>query len=153
MAARPNEAVMAKEVNLFVDKVGGETPAYVMIGCGNSKDYGGSRNTVTLNCDAGKQRLPDGEDPEYDVQLTGFVFEYASGNVAANVSAKEMEQWFQSGVVKKWRLAGKFDGDTVRTFDASITSFRISGSNGEAQTYSISLLIKQMPTLTTQPSA
>lgn len=144
---------MAKEVNLFVDKVSGETPAYVMIGCGTSKDYGGSRNTVTLNCDAGKIRLPDGDDPEYDVQFTGFVFEYASANVAANVSAKEMEQWFQSGVVKKWKLAGKFDGDTVRSFEASIASFRESGSNGEARTYSISLMIKAMPTLTTQPSS
>jgi len=154
MASTPRvqEATLSKEVNFFVNKGTTSTPNFVMVGCGTSKDYGGSANIITLNCDAGKLKVSDGEEPDFDFQLTGFVFQYATANIATNVSAREFETWFAAvpQVPKQYKLAGKYTGDLVRTFTAVIASFRESGSNGEARTYTISLQISGTPALTDQ---
>jgi hypothetical protein len=150
--ARVQEAVLAKEVNFFVNKGTIVTPNWVMVGCGNSKDYGLANEMITLNCDSGKRKFPSGEEPEFDFQLTGFVFEYATANEATNVSAREFEEWASvvPQEVRQYRLAVKHVGDTVRTFLAYIATFRDSGSNGEARTYTISFTIDQTPVLTSQ---
>lgn len=150
--ARVQEAVLAKEVNFFVNKGTIATPNWVMVGCGNSKDYGLANEMITLNCDSGKRKFPSGEEPEFDFQLSGFVFEYATANKATNVSATEFETWASAvpQVLRQYRLAGKHIGDTVRTFNAYIATFRETGSNGEARTYTIGFTIDETPTLTAQ---
>lgn len=154
MASTPRvqEAVLSKEVNFFVNKGTTEVPNFVMVGCGTSKDYGGAANIITLNCDKGKIKVSDGEEPDYDFQLTGFVFQYATANVATNVSAREFEEWFAEvpQVAREYKLAGKHTGDLVRAFTAVIASFRESGSNGEARTYTISFQISGTPVLSDQ---
>lgn len=150
--ARVQPATMGREVNVFVNKGTTSTPNWVMVGCATSKDYGGTANTITLNCDSGKIKMSDGEDPEYDLQLTGFVFQYATADQATNVSALEFETWFGTvpQVPMQYRLAGKYTDDVVRTFTATIASFRETGSNGEARTYAVSLQITAKPALTKQ---
>lgn len=150
--ARVQEAVLAKERNLFVNKGTVETPNWVMVGCATSKDYGFATEMLTLNCDSGKRKVPSGEEPEFDLQLTGFVFEYASGNQATNVSAREFEDWGSEipQEARQYRLAGKHIGDTVRTFSAYIASFRETGANGEARTYTIGFTFVSPPVLTDQ---
>lgn len=152
MAARNNEAVLNKEVNLLVNKGTTEAPNWVLVGCGTSKDYGGAINVLTLNCDSGKRKVHDGEDADYDLQFTGFVFEYAAGNVATNVSRREFETWFKTNpqVAKEYRLAGKYTDDLVREFEALIVTFRETGNNGEARTYTISFQFVTLPELSDQ---
>ena len=154
MAERINPAVMNKEVNFFVNKGTEAAPNWVMVGCGNSKDYGGAVNMVTLNCDSGKRKFPDGEEADYDAQLTGFVFEYDAADQATNVSAREFENWFKTVPQERrqYRLAGKYENDTVSTFWAFIATFRTSGSNGEARTYTIAFTFDGLPVLTSQPA-
>jgi hypothetical protein len=149
---RVQEAVLSKEVNFFVNKGTSSVPNWVMVGCGNSKDYGFANEMLTLNCDSGKRKVPSGEDPEYDFQLTGFVFEYATADQATNVSAREFEAWGSATpqVLRQYRLAGQFKDDVVRTFSAYIASFRDTGSNGEARTYTISFSIDEKPVITSQ---
>jgi len=143
---------LSKDVNFFVNKGSIGTPNFVMVGCGTSKDYGGAANIITLNCDSGKKKVSDGEEPDYDFQLTGFVFQYASADEATNVSAREFEEWFAATpqVPRQYKLAGKFANDLVRTFTAVMASFRESGSNGEARTYTISFQISGTPVLSDQ---
>ncbi|MCE6992102.1 hypothetical protein [Dyadobacter sp. CY323] len=152
MAARANEAVLNKEVNLFVNKGTTGSPNFVMVGCGTSKDYGGAINVLKLNCDSGTRKVHDGEDAEYDLNFTGFVFEYASANVAANVSRREFETWFKTNpqIAREYRLAGKYEDDLVRDFSAIIASFRESGNNGEARTYNMSFQFDGLPEFSDQ---
>ncbi|MET7253465.1 hypothetical protein [Dyadobacter fermentans] len=152
MAERIDPAVLNREVNFFVNKGTEAAPNWIMVGCGNSKDYGGAANLVTLNCDSGKKKVPDGEEPDYDMQLTGFVFEYAAADIATNVSRREFETWFKTvpQVLRSYRLAGKYTNDLVREFQAYIASFRETGSNGEARTYTIAFTIVGLPELSDQ---
>lgn len=148
--ARPKELSLSKETSLFVNKGTTEEPNWVKVGCGISKDYGVTKNILTANCDSGKIKVDDGEDAEYDLQFTGFVFEYASANQATNVSAKEFEEWCGSGTLKEYRLARPYTGDTVRTFKAYIGTFRETGGNGEIRQYNIALNFESKPTYSTQ---
>lgn len=150
--ARVQPATLSKEINLFVDKGTTGSPSYIMVGCLTAKDYGYANNIITLNCDAGKIKVPDGEDPDFDLQLNGFVFQYAPGDEATNVSAREFEEWGMAvpQIARRYKLAGKHTGDLVRAFTAVIASFREAGNNGEARTYNISLQIQQTPVLSDQ---
>ncbi|MCF2443653.1 hypothetical protein L0657_06770 [Dyadobacter sp. CY345] len=149
--ARVQEAVLSNEVNLFVNKGTTASPNFVMVGCATSKDYGLAINTITLNCDNGKIKIAP-EEPDFDLQLTGFVFQYATANVAANVSAREFEEWASEfpQAPREYKLAGRHTGDLVREFEAVIASFRETGSNGEARTYSVSFQISGTPELSDQ---
>lgn len=151
MAERIEPAVLSKEVNVFLNKGTSGSPQFVMVGCATSKDYGLSNNIIDLNCDSGKRVVGDGEDPTYDLQLTGFVFEYGD-DAATNVSAREFEEMAAARPLEKhqYKLAGKYTGDTVRTFDAIIATFRETGSNGEAMTYTVGFRIDGVPVLTSQ---
>jgi hypothetical protein len=151
MAERIEPAVLSKEVNVFLNKGTEGAPDWVMVGCATSKDYGLSNNIIDLNCDSGLRRVHDGEDPVYDLQLTGMVFEYGD-EADENVSAKDFEEMAQARPLAKhqYRLAGKYTGDTVRTFFAIIATFRETGSNGEARTYTCGFQIDGIPVLTTQ---
>lgn len=148
-AARQQDAVLAKERNLYVNKGTEAVPNWVMVGCATQKDYGLATEMLTLNCDAGKRRVPSGEEPEFDFQLTGFVFQYAAGDAATNVSAQEFEEWASEVPQERrqYRYTGKYAGDTTRTFWGFIGSFRESGSNGEAMTYNIGITIDETPVL------
>jgi hypothetical protein len=147
-------AVMAADYNLFVNKEldPEEEPNFVMVGCTNSKDYGLANKMVELNCDAGKITVPSNEKPTYDLQIQGFVFQYPSGEVATNVSALEFEQWGAAvpQPFRQYKLAGKYKDDPVRTFWATIASFRESGQNGEARTYTVAFAFKDSPVITAQ---
>jgi hypothetical protein len=149
-AARQQDAVLAKERSLYVNKGTEAVPDWVLVGCATQKDYGFATEMLTLNCDSGKRRVPSQEEPDFDLQLTGFVFEYATADEADNVSAIEFEQW--GSVVpqerRQYRYEGKYLGDAVRTFFAYIGSFRESGSNGEAMTYNVSFTIDETPVIT-----
>jgi hypothetical protein len=151
-AARQQDAVLAKERNLFVNKGTEAVPNWVMVGCATQKDYGLATEMLTLNCDAGKRKVPSQEEPDFDLQLTGFVFQYAAADEATNVSALEFEQW--ASVVpqerRQYRYSGKYAGDPIRTFFAYIASFRESGSNGEAMTYNVNLQIDGTPVISEQ---
>lgn len=150
--ARAQEPVLNKEVNFFVNKGTEAVPNWVMVGCATTKDYGLATEMITLNCDSGKRKVPSGEEPEFDLNLTGFVFEYATANKATNVSAREFEEWASEVPQERrqYRLAGKHIGDTVRTFNGYIASFREAGSNGEARTYTLGITIDETPVLTDQ---
>lgn len=148
--ARPQEVVLSKETSLFVNKGTTEAPNWIKVGCGTSKDYGFTKSILTANCDSGTIKVDSGEDPEFDLQFTGFVFEYASANVAANVSASEFEDWGIAGAMKEYRLSRPYTGDRVRTFNAYIASFRETGGNGEIRQYNIGLNFQQKPTMSVQ---
>ncbi len=152
--ARVQPAVLAADVNLFVNKEADpeEDPDFVMVGCATSKDYGLANKTIELNCDSGKTTVSSNEEPTYDLQLQGFVFQPATADVATNVSAIEFEQWASAvpQVPKLYKLAGKYIGDPVRTFEAYIASFRESGQNGEARTYTVALTFVKKPVITAQ---
>ncbi|MCF0060120.1 hypothetical protein MUK70_12790 [Dyadobacter chenwenxiniae] len=122
-----------------------------MVGCATSKDWGLSNNILELNCDSGKRTVDDGEDSTYDFQLTGMVFEYGD-EAADNVSAFDFETLAQTKPqpLNQYRLAGKFSGDTVRTFFARIATFRETGSNGEARTYTVGFRVDGVPVLSRQ---
>jgi|GEM_PF-4446756 len=151
-AARVQPAVLAKERNLFVNKGSVGTPAWVLVGCATGKEYGLANEMIKLNCDAGTRNIDNGEDSVYDFNLNGFVFQYATGDVATNVSAGEFEGWAAAKpqVRRQYKYEGKFIGDSIRTFFAYIASFRETATNGEAATYAIALTIDETPVVTAQ---
>jgi hypothetical protein len=147
--ARVQTAVLAKERNLFVNKGTAQAPSWVLVGCATGKDYGLANEMIKLNCDSGARQVDSGEDPVYDFQLNGFVFQYAEDELATNVSAEDFETWasVKPQVRRQYKYEGKYANDTIRTFWAYIASFRESGTNGEAMTYTVGLNIDEPPVL------
>lgn len=154
MSTRTVELLRGKETVLSVHKGAHDdaSPSYIVLNCATDVNYGGQVETLTANCYGGVEKISSGNTPDYTISVNGVAKEYLTANVAANVSSKELEGWFQTGVVKIYKLARPHEGDTVRTFKATITAYSENGSSNGLTNYSITLTPLTMPALSTVPA-
>lgn len=148
MSTRATETVKGIETTLAVDKAGGETPAYIVIGCATDINYTSDIELLTANCYAGKEMHPSGDDAVKSFTLNGIVKEYDSTNEPLNVSAADLEAWHDAKTLKKFKYARPHVGDTVRSFDGYVTAYSESGTTNGFQTYTATVTPKSKPVVT-----
>ncbi|QRQ99716.1 hypothetical protein [Dyadobacter sandarakinus] len=146
--ARTVELVSGIETTLAVDKAGGETPVYLIVGCATDISMSGETELITAKCYSGTEVAPSGDDPAYTFTINGLVKEYNATNDPNNVSANDLEDWFLAKTLKKFRYARPKIGDRVRSFDGFVTSFSESGTVDGSQTYSATVTPLKKPVIT-----
>ena len=148
--ARTQALITGREIYIEVDKSATETPEWVTVGCAKSINYNGAKEILTANCQSGKKKVASGDDPDYTVSISGFVFFYATADVATNVSHAEFEGWMNAGIMKKYRIASAKTGDPIRTFPGIISSCDLTDEVYGLAEYSVSITASTKPVITAQ---
>lgn len=143
MSVRSVALATGKEFSIAISK--GASP--IILGCASNIDYQGQKEVLTANCQSGKKKIPSGDDPDYTVTVNGFYMIYPSGEVAANVSATEIETYLQSGDSFDWIYAGPHVGDPKRSGEGFISSFQMGTPVEGLATYNFVITPYEMPTL------
>ena len=144
MSARTVELVTGKEFSLAIEKAGSP----VILGCASNIDYSGQLEVLTANCQSGKKQIPSGDDPTYTLTVTGFYHVYLAANVAANISATEIEVYMQNKTEIEWTYKGPHVGDPIRSGTGFITQFQMGTPVDNLATYNFTITPFEMPVIT-----
>lgn len=147
MPARTIPTVRGNETTLAVDKADNDT--FVVIKCATDINMSSDLEILDINCYAGNEKLPSGIDPIPAFTLNGIVKQYPTGEVAANVSGNDLEDWHYAKAPKEFKYARPFDGDRVRSFMGIVSSFGEAGTSNGVQTYSATIQALTKPVITT----
>ncbi|KQS33971.1 hypothetical protein [Dyadobacter sp. Leaf189] len=148
MAERTVSTVRGIETTLAVDKEDDGT--FVIIKCATEINMSADREMLDANCYGGTEQVPSGNDPKYSFTISGITKEYPSDEDGANVSGNEIEDWFLSGELKKFKHARPFSGDRVRSFSGFVTAFGEAGVVNGLQTYNATVTPQKVPVITAQ---
>ncbi len=144
MSVRTVELVTGREFSISIEKTGSP----IIIGCASNINYSGQKEVLTANCQTGRKKLPSGDDPDYTITVDGFVHIYLTANVAANISAKEIETFMQGGTQINWSYKAPHVGDPIRSGTGYITAFSQSSPVEGLATYNFTITPFAMPTIT-----
>jgi hypothetical protein len=148
MSVRAVETVKGIETTLAVDKADNET--FIVIKCATDINYSGDKEMLTANCYGGKEMMPSGDDPSFTITINGIVKEYDEANEATNVSGNDLEDWWLSGALKKFKYGRPHVGDRIRSFSGFVSAFGESGTSNGLQTYSATVTPLKKPVITVQ---
>lgn len=150
MSVRAVATVRGIETVLSVDKADNDT--FVVIGCATQINWTSNIAMLEANCYSGKEMLPSGDNAVKSINITGVVKEYATADVATNVSSYELELWHDSGALKSFKYARPHVGDVVREFDGFVTEYSEEGAPNGLQTYAATITPQKKGTLTEVPA-
>lgn len=137
MATRTDKKTKGREIILALKKPGGEI--YVPIGCAQDINFKSSNGEDEYSCRNGTGKMPDGDDPNWSLDLKGFYFIYPSGEKAANVSFEDMAGYHlgQDIIDAKW--GSQKEGDPVFTGPIHVKDLGLAAPNKGLATYDFSL--------------
>lgn len=145
MSTRTISLATGREFSFAIEKSGSP----VILGCASNVDYQAQKEVLTANCQSGKKKIVSGDDPDYTITVTGFYQIYATGDVASNVSATEIETYLQNGTEVEWLYKGPHTGDPSRSGTGFISSFSMGTPVEGLATYNFVLTPFEMPTIGT----
>lgn len=145
MSVRTKEIALGYDFRLKVNKTDANPAVYVPLGCAKSIESSLDKEILEANCFSGLTQIASGQQAKEGFSVSGFVFIYATANVAGNVSAAELKQWARDGVTKQYQFAGIHVGDPVETFSAVISNFSQTAAPEGIAEYSFSLVVDGTP--------
>jgi len=154
MAARTEEVVLGNETVIAVDKVSTEeSTTFTVIACATSLEWNSSVDTNDVVCYGGEKVLPSGRKPKAQATLSGIVKEYASADIASNVSIRDLYGWHKDKKRLKFAIQRPFDGDAIKTAWGYITQVGEQGSaEGTPMTWSATITFEDVFTVTSVSS-
>lgn len=150
MAARTQEIVKGKQNVILIKKPGDST--FTLVGCLSKYDFEVTVEAVDVACRQYSGKSPSGDDAQWQVQIEGIQHVYETGNVDANVSASEMEDYTLAQEILEVKIGGTLVGDPIRTGKGFFTSYKETNDQKGNATYSVTLVGTEVYTKSVVPS-